>query len=227
MRARARLLGGLGALVTLVAVAVLLDPGLADALPGVADLLESQDTETLLLALGAVVASYAVWTARTSSSERRPTDGPSARFDRVGDPPEVATAAERTRTGESFDARVEAACAGDDEALRAVRATLAEAATSARERGNDQLSRRPRRAVETGAWTDDDLAASFLAGEEGPNFSLVARIREWLDPEAERRRRVERTVEAVRQSTRDDRAPTSDGRDRTNDSDDATEEADR
>lgn len=220
MRARVSILGGLGALATLGAVAVLLDPGLADALPGIGDLLESQDSERLLLGLGAVVATYAAWTARANSHESRPTDGPATRFARVGDPPEEATAAKRTRTGESFDARVEAACAGDDDALRAVRSALAETAASvasARERTGNRSSIEPRRTVETGTWTDDDLAAAFLAGEEGPNFSLAARIREWLDPEAERRRRVERTVEAVRQSVRDDRDPTNHRESQTND----------
>lgn len=237
MGARTRLLGGLGALATLVAVAVLLDPGLADALPGISDLLESRDPERLLLGLGGVVAAYAAWTARAGSSEPQPTDGSSARFARDGDPPEVATAAERTRTGESFDARVEAACAGDDEALRAVQSTLVEAAASALERTGGRASsddRTPadgrtsasasdripagdytrataRRAIETGDWTDDDLVAAFLADEEGPGFSLLARLRAWLDPEAERRRRVERTVDAISQSMHSEQNRTSHG----------------
>lgn len=201
---RRALLGGLGALATLTAVAVLVRPDLADALPGVAGLLESQDGERLLLALGAVVGVYAVWAARASPSERPPTDAPSLRFAEVGDPPESVTAVDRTRTGEAFDARVGAACDGDDRALRAVRATLADAAVEALAHSDGALARTDdrspetaRRAVETGAWTDDRIAAAFLAGETGPSFPLAARLRAWLDPEAERRRRVERTVAAV------------------------------
>lgn len=197
-----RLLGGLGALATLGAVAVLVRPDLADALPGVAGLLESQGIERVLLALGAAVGTYAAWAARGGSSGRPPTDEPSVRFSDAGDPPEAVGATHRTRTGEGFDARVRAACDGDDRALGRVRDALADTAADALAR-SDALARadddreRAERAVETGAWTDDRIAAAFLADESGPSFPLSARLRAWLDAEAERRRRIERTVEAV------------------------------
>jgi hypothetical protein len=194
---RTRLLGGIGALLTLAAAAVLVRPDVADSLSGFATVLESQDPERLLLALGFAVGAYAAWAARSGSGEQIPKNGPAARFAEVGDPPEAVSAADRTRTGASLDARIEAACAGDEEALDSVRSTLAETAASAHAHAADRRPEEASRAVETGAWTDDSIAAAFLAGEAGPGFSLLARLRAWLDPEAERRRRVERAVEAV------------------------------
>lgn len=197
---RARVLGSLGALLTLGAGAVLVDPSLADHLSAVVSFVESREPERLLLVLGGVVGSYATWLARSRSSARPPADGPEARFAGVGDPPETVTASDRARTGESFDARVEAACAGDDEALRAVREDLRETAASARARAAGAPVSEARTAVESGAWTDDRIAAAFLAGEGGPQFPLAARLRAWLDPETERRRRVDRTVAEVRRA---------------------------
>ncbi|WP_137286813.1 DUF7269 family protein [Halorussus salinisoli] len=194
---RARVLGALGALVTLAAAAVVVSPGLADSFSAVVGVLESRDPKRLLLVLGSAVGLYAAWAARTSSPARLPTDGPAARFADADARPESVSAADHTLTGEAFDDRVAAACAGDDRALRTVRSTLADAAASAHARAADCAPEQARRAVETGAWTDDPIAAAFLAGASGPQFSVLARLRAWLDPSAERRRRVERTVEAV------------------------------
>lgn len=197
---RVRVLGALGAALTLGAAAVLVRPDLADSLSGVVAVLESQDPKRLLLALGSVVGAYAAWTARTGSSDGfSESEGPATRFD-GDDPPEAVSAADRTRTGASFDGRIEAACSGDESAADAVRSTLSETAASAYARAADRTPEEARRAVETGAWTDDATAAAFLAGDGGPGFSLWARLRAWLDPETERRRRVERTVEAVGQA---------------------------
>lgn len=194
---RTRVLGGVGALLTLAAAAVLVRPDLADSLAVVVAVLESQDTERILLVLGFAVGAYAAWAARSGSSQQSPEGGPAAQFAGVGDPPEAVSAADRTRTGASYDVRIEAACSGDEEALDVIRSTLAQTVASAYARAADCPPEEARRAVGTGAWTDDSLAAAFLAGEAGPSFSVLDRLRAWLDPEAERRRRVERTVEAV------------------------------
>lgn len=201
---RARLLGGLGALATLLAGAVLVVPGVADSLTAALSVVESRDPRRLLLLLGLAVGTYAAWTARGNAPERAPTEGPAARF-AGGDRPERATATDRTRTGETFDARVEAACEGDERALRAVESNLADAAASAYARRADCQPADAESAVATGAWTEEPTAAALLGDESGPHFSLVARLRAWLDPAAERRRRVERTVEAVGRVLDDER----------------------
>jgi len=201
---RARLVGGLGALATLVAAGVVFVPGVADSLTTALSVVESRDPERLLLLLGLAVGTYAAWTARGNSPERAPTEGPATRFTDA-DRPERASAADRTRTGEAFDARVEAACDGDGRALRAVESNLADAAASAYARRADCPPDEAESAVATGAWTDDRTAAALLGDESGPHFSLVARLRAWLDPAAERRRRVERAVEAVGRVLDDER----------------------
>lgn len=194
---RTRVLGSIGALLTLAALAVLVRPDLLDSFSGVVSVVESQNPEHLLLALGVVVGAYATWSARARTGEQILDRGPAARFEGATDPPEAVSAADRTRTGASFDARIEAACTGDEEALDAVRSVLAETAASAYARAGDCEREAVCRAVATGAWTDDPVASAFLADDEGPNFSVLARLRAWLDPEVERRRRVERTVAAV------------------------------
>lgn len=195
---RTRLLGGLGALLTAATAAVVFAPDLAaEPVAEAAALLESRDPQRLLLALGAVVGLYAAWSARSGSATRPPADGPAATFEGVGDPPETASAADRARTGRAFDERVGDAVTGDLEALASVRATLAGTAEAVHARRADCSPAAAARAVETGAWTDDPTAAAFLAGEDGPGFPLLARLRKWLDPAAERRRRVKRTVAAL------------------------------
>lgn len=209
---RVRVLGGLGAVLTVGAVAVLVRPELTNSLSGVVSVVESQEPNRLLLALGSVVGSYAAWAARGSSSARPPEDGPAKRFAGVGDPPETVSAADRTRTGESFDARIEAACSGDAEAFDAIRSTLAETATGAYARAADCSPADARRAIETGTWTQNSTAAAFLAGETGPGFSLLARLRAWLDPSAERRRRIEQTIDALGRVLDDDSEATEEGK---------------
>jgi len=204
---RARILGGLGALATLAAGAVAYRPELVDALPMVDALVEVLPPERLLLALGLAVLATATWTARGGSS--RPDSGvrsgATARFDRTDDPPETAGGGDRARTGESFDVRVGAACSGDDLAFRMVRESLADTAASAVAGAGDRDPETARRAVETGSWTDDRLAAAFLADEDGPDPPLAARLRAWVDPAAERRRRVERAVDALEDAAERDR----------------------
>ena len=194
---RVRALGALGALATLLAAAVVVAPGLADRLSAVVSLLDSRDPQRLLLVLGSVVGTYAAWAARGGRPDRAPTDGPAARFDATDDRPERVSAADRARTGEAFDASVADACDGDERALDAVQSTLSDAAASAHARAADRGPEQAELAIETGAWTGDRTAAAFLAGVSGPSFPLRSRLRAWLDPAAERRRRIERTVGEV------------------------------
>lgn len=54
------------------------------------------------------------------------------------------------------------------------------------------------RAVETGEWTDDRIAAAFLATEqEAPSFTLTERGLAWLAPQRTFDRRLGRTLDAV------------------------------
>jgi uncharacterized repeat protein (TIGR01451 family) len=54
------------------------------------------------------------------------------------------------------------------------------------------------RAVRTGEWTDDRVAAAFLATDhEAPSFTLTERALAWLTPQRTFDRRVDRTLDAV------------------------------
>lgn len=49
--------------------------------------------------------------------------------------------------------------------------------------------------VAAGEWTDDDLAAAVLGGDVP--LPVTARLRGWLDPEGEAKRRLARVIDAV------------------------------
>jgi hypothetical protein len=57
--------------------------------------------------------------------------------------------------------------------------------------------RRARESVAAGTWTDDPVAAAFLASEQGQ--PILERLRGALDPGRAYRRRVERTLDAIEQ----------------------------
>jgi len=52
--------------------------------------------------------------------------------------------------------------------------------------------------VAAGTWTDDRVAAGFLGDDRATAWTFSERLRLWLAPERETRRRAERTVAALR-----------------------------
>ena len=55
-----------------------------------------------------------------------------------------------------------------------------------------------RTALETGTWTDDEIAAAFLSGPEGPSPPFLRRVYAWLYPRRAVEQRIERTVAELR-----------------------------
>lgn len=53
------------------------------------------------------------------------------------------------------------------------------------------------RAIRTGAWTDDRLAAAFLSGSERTDYPFLHRVYAWLYPEQATAKRLERSVREV------------------------------
>lgn len=204
MRRRAAVLGTLGALLTVVSAGFAFVPDLLLAVGPVRDTvraLSGTDPTAVVLAATVVVALYVAVAARSSAGESSlaPRSDADRRFDGVATtPPEAVTADRRGRTAAALDAEVDAAVEFGGHRLASVRDVLARTAADvvADHRGTDPAT--AREAVETGTWTDDDVAAAFLAGEAGPTPALGSRIRLWLAPERERRRRIERTVDAIR-----------------------------
>jgi hypothetical protein len=121
--------------------------------------------------------------APTFSGEDRPTHPKEAPtvdedlrddLDRVArwiDDPEYGGVEFRSRLREDAIAVVHATSAGDREAAE--------------------------RAVETGTWTDDHIAAAFLGGEPAPGYPFRNRLRGWLRPDLAFEVRFERTVDAL------------------------------
>lgn len=206
-------LGGVGVLATLVGALTVWAPSLVAETEPLATAVASTSglAPRDLFVFGSVAVGLSLLASALQSRDDRLVAGdPSAsdRFERiVVDPPETVTAPEETLTASAFDAAVERAADGDEGAATAVRdrlRSLAVARRSRAERDGDGTGSDPaaatesaERAVATGAWTDDRTAAAFLSGPEGPVPSLGSRLRLWLDPEAERERRIRRAVEAI------------------------------
>jgi len=193
--------GGVGAFATALGLLSVATPSVVAeteplaTLVGVASGVEPRTVFVLgTVAVGLSVAR-AVW--RSPDARSVGDDRATERFERVLEtPPEVPTAADRTLTANAFEATTERAVDGDDRAMDDVRDRLGGLAVARLRRGTAEPSR-AERLVATGEWTDDRTAAAFLSADEGPVAPFRSRLRLWLDPETERRRRVRRTVAAI------------------------------
>lgn len=58
-----------------------------------------------------------------------------------------------------------------------------------------------REAVDGGTWTDDPVAAAFLADSSGPSPSFLRRVYAWLYPRTAIERRIDRTVAELQSLT--------------------------
>jgi len=190
-------LGAVGAIATLFGVGLTVAPGVFRT--GPVEQLTASIAETnpmtLLVVLGVaagLLIAVAAWPRTTSTG---PTDA-ERRFATA-----VQTAAGGDRAGPETDllgADLDTAARRGGEHWEGVRSELAETAVRTYARTADVPPEAARAAIEDGGWTDDSLAAGVVTGETPP----VARLRLWLAPERERRRRLERTVAAIEQTRR-------------------------
>jgi hypothetical protein len=173
--------GAVGLLGTVIAVALVYAPTAMESSQPVELLTEALPTErpgVLIAGIGLVVGLAASVLSRFGTRESVSS--------LVTAPPEHATAS-APRTGGRFDYLL---AHGDDDLHETIRTTAVE--TLVQQTGRDRQDART--AVERGTWTDDRLARALLGT---PGFPLLSRLRAWLDPEAERQRRVRRTVAAI------------------------------
>jgi hypothetical protein len=197
-------LGTVGIASTLLGVLAVTTPGLVAGTEPLATLvrtLSDVEVSKLLLAgcvtVGIVVVRFA-WRSAGSDRASRVDGDPAGEFDRLLDaPPEAVTVETARPTAADLDAAVDRAVAGDAAALAAVGDRLADLAADRLVRYRGYAPPGAADAVAAGTWTDDRVAAAFLSGDHGPIHSFGSRLRLWLDPEAERRRRLDRTVGAV------------------------------
>lgn len=202
------LLGTAGVLLTTASAVLVVLPDTARSLGPVtalADLLSSTGITVLLTVATVLAAIYVAVIARSETG--RPQEPPSVaerRFDRARvRPPEAVTADRRQVTATSLDADVDTAVEAGGEPLASLRETLSRTAAAVYADRAGVEPGEAREAVAGGTWTGDTTAAAFLAGDRGPRPDLRARLRLWLSPEAERRRRIDRTLAAVRRLAED------------------------
>lgn len=203
MRPRTALFGAIGILSTAVGASLLLVPdvvtglGPVDAVVSAAGTL---DTATVGIFAGVLVVASLFVTARTRSvptaSGSQSSAGP--RFEGAAtSPPEVATVGAGSLTAAGVDNDIRTAVAEGDDSLEDVRLLLYETVTSVYAERAGVPVPQAGAIVDRGDWTDDPVAAVFLADVDGPDAPLGMRLRLWLTPRRERTRRIERTVAAI------------------------------
>ncbi|ADQ69393.1 hypothetical protein C499_12510 [Halogeometricum borinquense DSM 11551] len=186
-----RTVAGLAGIVV-VAVTIGLVAGVVTPVSALSERVSSLDGEQYLLALAAVLLLGGLWFARRRASST------SDRFTELREmPPEGASAPASIRVGGRFDRVVgNALSSDDDDAMTPVVTRLRETATGLYADVANVDQQTARRCIRNGEWTDDELAAAFLAAGSG-QAPLRSRIRVWLDPPRERRRRVDATLDAL------------------------------
>ena len=191
MRLRTVVFGTVGLLATVVAASLVFVPTAAGE--SLVAVFGSVAPTTILLAGSLTVglcAVFAGWLGGLLGG------GSATAFDvAIDSPPEDVTATESRLFAADIDAAIDDAVAGDDAAMDTVTERLAAAATTAYAVSTSTSQASASQAVRTGTWTDDAVAAALLSPTEPQ--SLLARLRLWLDPESERRRRIRRTVDAI------------------------------
>jgi len=230
--ARRLLVGvGVGCVVLAGLVLVPVDGRLGAARGAVVDVVAAVPSALLAWTVTFGAGCYAV--VRLYRARSRPSRPPPFAFESGSgsdaDPRRTRTAVEagsdatgdRRTVGTAFRATVERTAVGttdpaDDDRVRGrLRATAVETVHRAAREPADRAD--AERAVRRGEWTDDPVAAAFLADEDGPDQPPSARLRGWFSPARAFKRRVDRTVVAIhRQSAASDR-PDRDGADRPGD----------
>lgn len=162
-----------------------------DAVASLSAFVDGFDDSRYLLALAAVLLLGGAWFARRRGSST--VD----RFTKLAEaPPESAAAPASIRVGGDFDRELaDAASAPNDDAMRPVASRVRGTAVGLYADVADVDRETARRRVRAGTWTNDGLAAAFLAEEEAMPFR--SRVRAWLDPSRERRRRVDAALDAL------------------------------
>lgn len=149
---------------------------------------------------GAICTAWVVWTAGPTGDEglpEGPLSEPTTEFSTLRDaPPEHATAG--PVVGEDFDERVvrsaAAAASGDDH--DAARREVRRLAVSVVAHAEGCPEETAEEAVSAGEWTDDEIAAAYVADRESA-LAFRERLRAWLRPSRTRIDRIERSLSAV------------------------------
>jgi hypothetical protein len=199
MRWRALVAGFTGVTLTLLGIGVVLVPGMVTGLPGIDQLVRGvgeRDPTVAAVAMTVLVVLSVAVTARSSGPSQQTAD--EDRFDQLlSRPPEAVSADRHAVAGEGGERAGAGGVTVGGESLGECRDRLRALAVEACVETEEWTRAEARRAVDRGSWTDDVLAAAFLAGADGPTSTVGARLRLWLAPSRERRRRIDRTLSVI------------------------------
>jgi len=186
-------LAAAGAVAVLASGLLFLAPGVVGGLAPVETVSRStalsEDGARAFL-FGLVGVGCLLWVAATPESA---TDE-----DTTFPPVEARTGDDASTVGGGFDRNLAASLSAAAEGLDGdeVRPDLRALAADAVAAAQGCTRREARKRVAAGEWTDDRVAAAYLADGEGPP-TLGRRLRSRLRPRKTKRRRVERTVRAI------------------------------
>ncbi len=182
MSKKTNALGTVGVVATLFGTLLLVAPETVAVGPVVtlAETVGTVDASMLLLSGGitaVLLILVTIW-PQSASSEQFPTQD--------------SGATARGRADHSMRSFEQAILDGGD-AFDAARRTLVATAIHSYATANEVSETEAHNVIKRGEWTDDSLAAGVLA-ESTP---LSAQLRLWVAPVRERRKRLERTIDAI------------------------------
>lgn len=190
-----------GALTTAFGVALLFTPN--TVLIGPVEMLvadvENVGQGPVLLVAGIGVIAYLGIALRTTESETD-TGQATRRFEQyIEQPPGTVPEDDRRLTASELDEGFTEAIENGGEPLVVLRRHLRTTAASVYADVMNTQTASAQTVVDEGEWCRDPVAAAFLAGSAGPSTPLQGKLRMFLLPRRERRRRIERTITAIEQ----------------------------
>jgi hypothetical protein len=198
--------GTIGLAAVAFAVSLVTVPGEVETVVPIRALAESTPisewgTRTVVFGIaGGVCTVWIAWTAGSDRAEELPADSFSATEAGFGalraEPPEHAI--ETAVAGEGFDDAIEGviATAADGDDADRVRPEIRSLAVAAVADARGCSASDARAVVDDGGWTDDPVAAAYVADEEA-SLPFSRRALAWLRPSRTKRNRVERSIRAV------------------------------
>lgn len=201
MNVRHAVFGAVGAVAAVFGLGLLFVPELLAVGPvgRVLDSIGEAGSERVFLIAGSGVVAYLALALR-SPGDDGDTSRARRRFDQfVEQPPETVAPGGEHITASELEEGIEAAIENGGEGIVVVRERLRTTAVAVYGDVTNTSPETARAAVDRGQWCRDPVAATFLAGPDGPTQSLAARVRLLIVPDRERRRRIERTITAIEQ----------------------------
>jgi len=203
MRRRVALFGTVGVLATAFGLGLLVVPSLFRGIGPFDQFIASVgavDPRSIMLVAGLVAGLYVIVTARSQpESPSQPSDADQQFEAAISDPPESVTADRSRIAATEIDDEISVAVTVGGTPLQEVRSFLRTTAARTYADVADISQTVALQRIERGEWTDDATATTFLAGPAGPKPTVLARLRLWVMPERERRRRIERSIGAIEQ----------------------------